>query len=189
MDWVFGASYDAGPVTTDVSALCGQTATVDLVCFGPGAMTIPPGTALFDDVTAAGAVCPSFVDADGDGRCAQGLDLDLDGVCVADGEPWAPGAPADCDDAVFGPRRLAITAATATAGGTAEVTAAGATPGETVWGRPLPPPRTASEPVDRSAPAADHLRASGSVRSRRRGPPPSQWIGPLPPPRTASEPV
>lgn len=130
--WAFG-NGGAGQVVTDVPDLCGTTAVIDLQAAGTGTMTLPPGTMWVDNFTGTGAVCAGFVDGDLDGRCPQGLDLDSDGECTSDGEPWLPGEVADCDDAVVGPACLRLTAGPVVPGGTLDLEVAGAAPGETVW--------------------------------------------------------
>jgi len=79
----------------DVSELCGQAVRLQL---GTNHFRVSrPAIALFDDVHAAGPVCPEFTDEDADGFCLTGADLDGDGDCASADEILV--APADCDDA------------------------------------------------------------------------------------------
>ncbi|MEZ4237025.1 MAG: hypothetical protein R3F59_12905 [Myxococcota bacterium] len=68
----------------DVSWACGRDIAVELP-MGEGTW--------WDDLALDGPVCPAYRDRDGDGRCADGVDLDGDGACVGAGETTGPPDP------------------------------------------------------------------------------------------------
>jgi len=81
----------------DLGAWCGTQARVQFVQYNTEQL-FRYFTA-FDAVEVSGAICPDYVDGDGDGFCAHGQDLDADGRC--DGDPEAESALSpirDCDD-------------------------------------------------------------------------------------------
>ncbi len=87
-----------GTVELDVTGLCGQTARIELQA---APLQDDEGAwyswyLLVDDIRLEGDVCPQYVDADGDGWCLGGVDLDADGLCAADAE--AASYEHDCDD-------------------------------------------------------------------------------------------
>jgi MYXO-CTERM domain-containing protein len=50
------------------------------------------------DVDVEDTDCDGLIDADGDGWCEDGMDLDEDGACDGDGEPFEGEEIGDCDD-------------------------------------------------------------------------------------------
>ncbi|MEQ1569315.1 MAG: hypothetical protein ABMA64_27000 [Myxococcota bacterium] len=86
----------------DVSAVCGRSITgldVDLwnsdwqPDYFDGGYD-HPDIVLVDDLGFGGDPCPTLIDSNADGACAEGLDLDGDGLCVSTGEP-TPGVVQD----------------------------------------------------------------------------------------------
>ncbi|MEQ1504119.1 MAG: hypothetical protein ABMB14_17885 [Myxococcota bacterium] len=93
--FVFGAAV-AGPASTD--AFTNRQRDVTAACGATVRLTVGSGYGSpyqYDDITLGGAVCPAFLDADGDGWCPRGTDLDADGDCAAADEI---DLDVDCDD-------------------------------------------------------------------------------------------
>jgi hypothetical protein len=123
--WVAGVSGTGGswfPAEVDLSGVCGEDVALDLWVSG--------ATAELDDVAFGGEPCAAFVDGDGDGACPQGVDRDGDGVCDRADEAFAADAVVDCDDAVYGPSCLTLSASKT--GADVTLTVGGATPGGSV---------------------------------------------------------
>ncbi|MCA9492369.1 MAG: hypothetical protein KC621_20695 [Myxococcales bacterium] len=135
-------TFDGEPLTVvdgvaSADAFTNRVADTTALCGRQGTLTIesphPSNQYIFDDIALGGAVCPDFLDADGDGACPHGLDQDGDGSCLDAGEIVAD-ETLDCDDAngAVGACLVLTEVPTLEVGRPTQLVVTGATPGRTV---------------------------------------------------------